>query len=229
MKDFQSQNLSWISWKFPVSGCRMAVHHPMSVRTGILLVVSGPSGSGKTTLCKRLSDSGKARHSISCTTRRPRHGEVDGDHYHFVTTAEFEAKLAAGEFLESALVHGNHYGTLRSEVLDHLEAGTDVVMDIDVQGAAKVRASDDAAIQRALVDLFVMPESREELEARLVGRGTDSAETIALRMENALVEISHWPEYTFRLLSKTPAEDYAKFEALLIAERLRISRCNDPH
>lgn len=196
----------------------------MSARTGILFVVSGPSGSGKTTLCKRLSDSGKARHSISCTTRAPRTGEVDGEHYHFLTPGQFEEKLAAGEFLESALVHGNHYGTLRSEVLGYLENGTDIVMDIDVQGAAQVRASDDAAIQRALVDLFVMPPSQEELLARLIGRGTDSEEVVKLRMENALEEISHWPNYTFRLLSATPEEDYAKFEALLIAERLRNSR-----
>jgi guanylate kinase len=196
----------------------------MSARTGILLVVSGPSGSGKTTLCKRLAESGQARHSISCTTRAPRPGEVEGDHYHFLSVEEFESKLAAGEFLENAKVHGNFYGTLRSEVLHHLEAGTDVVMDIDVQGAAQVRASDDAAIQRALVDVFVMPESEAELHARLVGRGTDSEETIQLRMENALGEIAHWPEYTFRLLSLTPDEDYARFEALLVAERLRVSR-----
>lgn len=199
----------------------------MSARTGILLVVSGPSGSGKTTLCKRLAESGQARHSISCTTRAPRPGEIDGDHYHFITVREFEAKLVAGEFLESAKVHGNFYGTLRSEVLHHLEAGTDVVMDIDVQGAAQVRASDDGAIQRALVDVFVMPESEKELRARLVGRGTDSEETIQLRMENALGEIAHWPEYTFRLLSLTPDEDYARFEALLVAERLRVSRVTE--
>ncbi|RYD24959.1 MAG: guanylate kinase, partial [Verrucomicrobiaceae bacterium] len=95
----------------------------MSFRTGILLLVSGPSGSGKTTLCKRLSQSGEARHSISCTTRAPRAGEVDGEHYHFVTLSQFEEKLAAGEFLEHALVHGNRYGTLRSEVLGYLESG----------------------------------------------------------------------------------------------------------
>lgn len=196
----------------------------MSARTGILLVVSGPSGSGKTTLCKRLANSGHARHSISCTTRAPRPGEVEGDHYHFISVEEFTEKLDAGAFLESAKVHGNFYGTLRSEVLGHLEAGVDVVMDIDVQGAAKVRASDDAAIQRALVDVFVMPDSEEELLARLVGRGTDSEEVIKLRMENALGEIAHWPEYTFRILSRTPDEDYAGFEALLMAERLRVSR-----
>lgn len=199
----------------------------MSARTGILLVVSGPSGSGKTTLCKRLALSGRARHSISCTTRQPRPGEVDGEHYHFVTKEDFERKLAGEEFLESALVHGNYYGTLRSEVLDHLEGGTDVVMDIDVQGAAQVRASGEAAIQRALVDIFVMPETNEELLARLVGRGTDSEEVIRLRMTNALEEISHWPEYTFRLLSRTPEEDYGRFEALLVAEQLRVSRLRD--
>jgi guanylate kinase len=196
----------------------------MSSRTGILLLVSGPSGSGKTTLCKRLSHSGEARHSISCTTRSPRVGEVDGEHYHFVTLQEFEDKMAAGEFLEHALVHGNRYGTLRSEVLGYLEAGADVVMDIDVQGATQVRASEDEAIQRALVDLFVMPESEEELRSRLVGRGTDSEEVIALRMENALGEISYWPQYTYRLLSRTPEEDYTRFFSLLVAERLRISR-----
>jgi guanylate kinase len=196
----------------------------MSSRTGILLLVSGPSGSGKTTLCKRLSHSGEARHSISCTTRAPRAGEVDGEHYHFVTLQEFEDKMAAGEFLEHALVHGNRYGTLRSEVLGYLEAGADVVMDIDVQGATQVRASEDEAIQRALVDLFVMPESEDELRSRLVGRGTDSEEVIALRMENALGEISYWPQYTYRLLSRTPEEDYTRFLSLLVAERLRISR-----
>lgn len=200
----------------------------MSARTGILFVVSGPSGSGKTTLCKRLSHTGLARHSISCTTRAPRSGEVDGEHYHFISLPEFEAKLEAGEFLESALVHGNRYGTLRSEVLQYLETGADVVMDIDVQGAAQVRASDDVAIQRSLVDLFVMPESEDELRVRLVGRGTDSDEVIALRMKNALVEIAHWPEYTYRLLSRTPEEDYAQFESLLMAERLRVSRAKMP-
>jgi guanylate kinase len=196
----------------------------MFVRTGILLLVSGPSGSGKTTLCKRLSHAGRAHHSISCTTRSPRAGEIDGEHYHFITKAEFEVKLAAGDFLESAQVHGNFYGTLKSEVIGHLVAGTDVVMDIDVQGAIQVRGSEDTAIRRALVDLFVMPPSQEELLSRLAGRGTDSAEVIALRMSNALEEIEHWPKYAYRLLSSTPDEDYAKFEALLTAEQLRVSR-----
>lgn len=196
----------------------------MSARHGILLVVSGPSGSGKTTLCRRLADEKAAHYSISCTTRAPRPGEVDDEDYHFVSREEFEIRLAAGEFLEHAQVHGNFYGTLRSEVMGFLEAGTDVVMDIDVQGAAQVRACGDPAIQGSMVDLFVMPPSEHELHARLIGRGTDSEETIALRMQNALEEIRHWPSYTYRLLSATREEDYLRFKALLTAEQLRVSR-----
>ena len=196
----------------------------MPPRTGILLVVSGPSGSGKTTLCRRLATDKEAHYSISCTTRQPRPGEIADQDYHFLSSDAFEARVAAGDFLEHALVHGNHYGTLRSEVLGHLGAGTDVVMDIDVQGAAHVRACADPDIQRARVDLFVMPPSDTELLARLTGRGTDSEATIALRMANAIEEMRQWPSYTYRLLSGTPEEDYARFKALLTAERLRVSR-----
>jgi len=196
----------------------------MSARTGILLLVSGPSGSGKTTLCRRLAEEREARYSISCTTRAPRPGETDGRDYHFLTRDEFERRVAAGEFLEHAEVHGNRYGTLKSEVLGHLAAGTDIVMDIDVQGAAQVRACDDEAIHAALVDLFVMPPSEAELRARLTGRGTDSEDVIALRMANSLDEMRHWPEYTFRLISGTHEDDYLRFKALLLAERLRVAR-----
>ena len=196
----------------------------MSARTGILLVVSGPSGSGKTTLCRRLGDAGEARYSISCTTRLPRPGEVDGRDYHFLSREEFEGRLAAGDFIEHAEVHGNFYGSLKSEVLSDLDAGCDVVMDIDVQGAEQVRACADADIRRAFVDLFVMPPSGEELQARLSGRGTDSEETIALRMANALDEMRHWSEYTYVLHSSTREEDYARFLALVTAERLRVAR-----
>jgi len=196
----------------------------MSVRTGILLVVSGPSGSGKTTLCRRLAAEQAAHYSISCTTRQPRPGEIADQDYHFVSREKFAARVAAGDFLEHALVHGNQYGTLRAEVTDYLAAGTDVVMDIDVQGAAQVRACADPAIQRARVDLFVMPPSEAELYERLSGRGTDSAETIALRMANAIEEMQHWSSYTYRLLSASHEEDYARFKALLTAEQLRVSR-----
>lgn len=193
----------------------------------MLLVVSGPSGSGKTTLCRRLADSGEVGYSISCTTRAPRPGEVDGRDYHFLTTAEFERRMLAGDFLEHALVHGNQYGSLKSEVLSRLAAGQDVVMDIDVQGAAQVRHCPDPDIRRAVVDLFVMPPGEEELLGRLSGRGTDSEDVISLRMANALDEMSHWREYTYVLLSSTREEDYSRFLALVTAERMRISRLQD--
>jgi len=193
-------------------------------RTGILFLVSGPSGSGKSTLCRRLEGEGEAEFSVSCTTRSPREGESHGSEYYFLSTEEFDRKVEAGQFLEYAEVHGNKYGTLRSEVLDRLSAGKDVVMDIDVQGADQVRRCEDAAIQRALVDLFVMPPDERELEARLTGRGTDSEEVIALRLKNAIEEMAHWPEYRYRLLSATREEDYSRFKALLVAERLRVSR-----
>jgi guanylate kinase len=196
----------------------------MSQRTGILLVVSGPSGSGKTTLCRRLADEGEAHYSVSCTTRPARPGEVDGRDYHFLSREGFLEKQESGEFLESAEVHGNLYGTLISEVTGYLGKGGDVVMDLDVQGAVQVRVCGDAVIRLASVDLFVMPPNEQELLARLSGRGTDSAEVIALRMKNALGEMSHWPEYTYRLLSGSQEEDYSRFKSLVVAERMRISR-----
>jgi guanylate kinase len=193
-------------------------------RSGILYLVSGPSGSGKSTLCRRLAAEGEAEFSVSCTTRQPRFGETHGKEYFFLSVEEFTAKVAEGDFLEHALVHGNHYGTLRSEVLGRLAAGVDVVMDIDVQGAAQVRACEDPAIRLALVDLFVMPPDEAELARRLRGRGTDSDEVIALRLHNAIGEMIHWPEYRYRLLSGEPESDYAQFKALLFGERLRVSR-----
>lgn len=196
----------------------------MSARFGILLVVSGPSGSGKTTLCRRLADSGEARYSVSCTTRQPRPGEVDGKDYHFLSHEDFQLRLAAGDFLEHAEVHGNHYGSLKSEVLAHLDAGLDVVMDIDIQGAMQIRGCTDEKIRRSFVDLFVMPPGEDELLARLSGRGTDSKETIALRMTNALGEMAHWREYSYQMLSSTREEDYARILALVEAERMRSSR-----
>lgn len=196
----------------------------MHQRSGILYLVSGPSGSGKTTLCQRLASEGLANYAISATTRAPRDGEKDGENYYFLDVATFQEKVAADAFLEHAEVHGNYYGTLKSEVLDYLAAGTDVVMDIDVQGAASVRACDDPAICQALVDLFVMPLSEESLRERLTGRGTDSEEIIARRMANALEEMKHWQEYDYCLLSGSKEEDYSKFKSLLIAERLRSTR-----
>lgn len=193
-------------------------------RTGILLLVSGPSGSGKTTLCRRLADEGEAIYSTSCTTRPPRDGERDGHDYHFLSHEAFQQKVRDGQFLEYAEVHGNFYGTLKSEILAHLTSGTDVVMDIDVQGADLVRSCKDEHIHASLVDLFVMPKTESELLDRLAGRGSDAQDVIELRMKNALGEIANWPKYTYRLLSDTREQDYMQFKSLLLAERLKVSR-----
>ena len=196
----------------------------MSSRTGIILLVSGPSGSGKTTLCRRLADEGEAVYSTSCTTRPARDGEKNGHDYHFLSREEFEQRISDGKFIEYAEVHGNLYGTLKSEVMDHISSGTDVVMDIDVQGAELVRSCSEANIRTALVEIFVMPPSEEELRARLTGRGTDANDIIELRMTNAIGEMSHWQEYTYSLISSTREEDYNAFKALLTAERLKTAR-----
>ena len=196
----------------------------MSGRFGILLVVSGPSGSGKTTLCRKLAEMGEVHYSISCTTREPRPGELNGRDYHFLDRADFQKRLDAGDFLEHATVHGNFYGSLKSEVLSYLESGVDVVMDIDVQGADQVRSCEQAEIRRSFVDLFVMPPSEDELRARLSARGTDANEVIELRMKNALDEMKHWPKYQYLLSSAEREDDFRRFHALVVAERMNISR-----
>lgn len=126
-------------------------------RLGVLLVVSGPSGSGKTTLCRQLADAGEAVYSVSATTRPARPGEVHERDYFFFSESEFEEKLARGEFFEHARVYGNLYGTLKSFVKQNLESGKDVVMDIDVVGAAQIRACDDDLVRRCHVDVFILP------------------------------------------------------------------------
>ncbi|MDG2489051.1 MAG: guanylate kinase [Roseibacillus sp.] len=196
----------------------------MHQRTGVLLLVSGPSGSGKTTLCRRLARDGEAHYSISCTTREARDGEVNARDYYFISREEFATEAEAGHFLEHAEVHENLYGTLKSEVLEFLQRGDDVVIDIDVQGADQVRVCEDPLIKASLVDLFVMPASEKELRERLANRATDAEEVITLRLRNALEEMSHAERYTYQLISGSKDDDYARCKSLLVAERLRVSR-----
>lgn len=199
-----------------------------SPRTGFICVVSGPSGSGKTTVCRKARELEGCVYSISCTTRQPRGGEQDGKDYYFVSQDEFLARTLRGEFLEWAKVHGNYYGTLRSEVIRHIEAGADVLMDIDVQGAALVRSCEDEFIRRSVIDVFILPPTMDELRARLSGRNTESDEQLRLRLYNALEEMKHWRDYRYAILSGTPDEDLGRFRAILQAERLNVSRMRTP-
>jgi len=173
----------------------------------LLLVVSAPSGAGKSSLCNRLAEKfPQMIYSISCTTRAPRGEEKNHVHYHFLSEEEFCARIERGEFLEHALVHGNRYGTLKQTVVDALSQGLDIIMDIDVQGAKQIRLAcaemdDENVIKKSLVDIFIAPPSMEELQRRLCGRATDSAEVIAKRMCNATEEMRHQPHYQYAVIN----------------------------
>jgi len=194
-------------------------------RCGVLCVVSCPSGSGKTTLCRRLSEEDEnIVYAVSATTRAAREGEQDGIDYHFLDRAEFELRAGRGEFLEFAEVHGNYYGTLEDEVLIHIGAGRDVPLDLDVQGAASIRANHDPRVREAFVDIFILPRSREELLERLRGRGTESREQLDLRLRNALQEMRHWDQYAYTIPSGSREEDFAVFRSIIESERHRSSR-----
>ena len=191
----------------------------------LLLVVSAPSGAGKSTLCDRLlaEHPGMTR-SISCTTRAPRGAEKDGRDYHFLTPEEFNRRVAGGLFLEHAVVHGNQYGTLRSNVEDGLKAGKDVLMVIDVQGAAAVRqATRDAGgiLAQSYVDIFISPPSLEALRDRLQKRGEDAPDVIERRLANAKGEMARSGEYQHQVVNDNLEQAYVELRAIVEAEHLK--------
>ena len=190
-------------------------------RRGLMLVLSSPSGAGKTTLSRRLLESDRnISLSVSATTRAMRSGEVQGKDYHFLKMEEFEAWLAAGKFLEHAMVFGNRYGTPSHLVTDELGAGRDVLFDIDWQGTQQLKEK----MRDDLVSIFILPPSHDELERRLRNRAQDSAEIVAGRMAKAADEISHWPEYDYVVVNSDVEKALADIQAVLNAERLRRSR-----
>jgi len=194
----------------------------MSDRRGLLIILSSPSGAGKSTLARRLRAWDRdIRFSVSATTRPPREGETDGVEYHFHSRAEFEAMIDAGALLEYAEVFGNLYGSPRAPVTAALEAGQDVLFDIDWQGGQQIRNSLRA---EDVVSVFVLPPSIAELERRLTNRGQDSAEVIAGRMQRARDEISHWAEYDYVLVNTDIDKAEAEVRAIVTAERLKRSR-----
>jgi guanylate kinase len=190
-------------------------------RRGLLLVLSSPSGAGKTTLSRRLlaADAG-LRMSVSVTTRKPREGEVDGRDYTFIDAAEFERLKAAGELLEWAHVHGNLYATPQAPVMAALEAGQDMLFDIDWQGARQLKQR----MGQDVVLVFILPPDGKTLERRLRGRAQDSHEVMAQRLAAAAAEIAHWDEYDYIVVNADLEASSAALAAILAAERLKRER-----
>ena len=199
--------------------------------TPLLVLISAPSGGGKTTLCNALLEARPdMTRAITCTTRDPRPGEKDGVDYHFLDAGSFLKRVQAGNFLEHATVYGHSYGTLKSEVLEKLRLGKDVLLVVDVQGAAAIRASadEDPELKRALVCVFLTPPSVDVLQQRLTKRGTDTAAVIQKRLSVARQEIAQWKNFDYLLISGTVREDLHRMMSVIEAEKMRPTRAQPP-
>jgi guanylate kinase len=187
---------------------------------GTLYIISAPSGAGKSSLLQALLETAGEGIllSVSHTTRKPRPGEVDGQHYHFVELAQFQAMVAAGEFLEYAQVFDNYYGTSRRSVEARLAAGQDVILEIDWQGARRVREQ-----LAGTVSIFILPPSRAELEVRLTARGQDDAAVIVRRMRDAVGEMSHYGEYDYLIINDVFEDARSRLAAIITALRQRLA------
>src|SRR5689334_12265849 len=186
----------------------------------LLIVLSAPSGGGKTTLCREMLKVNKNLvRAITCTTRAPRGGERDAVDYYFLNAGDFLKRLQAGNFLEHATVYGNSYGTLKSEVLSKLRSGRDVLLAVDVQGAASIQeaAESDEELKAALITVFLTPPTLDVLETRLKKRGEDDAAAIKKRLGDARREISQWKNFDYLILSTSIAEDQRRMQAILAA------------
>ena len=198
----------------------MAVEKEHVTPQGVLLVVSGPSGAGKGTICQilreQLPDLG---YSISVTTRQPRVGEVDGKSYFFKTVPEVQEMIAKGELLEYAEVYGNYYGTPRKYVMDLLQSGHDVLLEIDIQGALQIKERFPEG-----VFVFIVPPSLDELSARIYKRGTDSEEVIKRRMASAARELTYAAKYDYIIVNDIATKAANKVLTIMEAERYRVAR-----
>jgi len=197
----------------------------------LMILISAPSGAGKTTLCELLL---KARpdmeRAITCTTRAPRKGEVDGVDYYFLKAEDFLRRVQSGNFLEHAPVYGNSYGLLKSELLGKLRSGKDVLLNVDVQGAATIRAAaeNEPELKRALVTVFLTTASLETLEARLRTRNADDPAVIKKRLASAKQEVAQWKNFNYLVISTTKQEDLRRTLAIVDAEKMRVERSHAP-
>lgn len=187
---------------------------------GLLFVISGPSGAGKGTICSAyLKEADNTWLSVSATTRDPRDGESHGKSYYFLSRQEFQDRLAEGDFLEHAEVYGNFYGTPRSEVEAKLEMGYDVILEIDIQGALKVKENTDEGIF-----IFILPPSMEELKKRIIGRGSETEDSLDRRFKSAFEEINYISNYNYGVINTTVEEALDKVRAIVKAEHCKVDR-----
>jgi len=190
-------------------------------KEGVLLVISSPSGTGKTTICKKLLEYDKNIHlSVSVTTRKKRKNEVEGIDYYFRSKKDFLNLKSQNSFIENALVFENYYGTLKSEVLEQLENGIDVLIDIDWQGTRQITQ----AMKGNLIKIFLLPPSIDELKKRLSKRNSDSIKEINFRMSKALKEIKHFDEYDYVLVNDNLDNTFQKIVKIIGVERLKLSK-----
>jgi len=194
-------------------------------RRGLLIILSSPSGAGKSTLAGRLRDwDPTLSFSVSATTRPPRDGEVDGQHYYFVSIDEFQRQIDAGEMLEHAQVFENYYGSPKAPVEKAINEGRDVLFDIDWQGAQQIAKS---SLRDHVLSIFILPPSIPELHRRLVSRGQDAPEVIERRMQKSWDEISHWDVYDYVLINDDLGETEERLKTIISAERLRAKQQPD--
>jgi guanylate kinase len=189
---------------------------------GILIVLSGPSGAGKGTICKALLSRGDYWLSVSATTRNPRVGEIEGKNYYFIDKDEFVNRVESGDFLEHAEVYGNYYGTPKSKVLSALDSGKNVILEIDIQGALKVKESYPGG-----VFIFILPPSMEELKQRIINRGSETKESLMTRFKSAYQEINYVSKYNYAVVNDTVEEAVKKIESIITAEKCRVDRIKE--
>jgi guanylate kinase len=204
---------------------------PKAITSPLLVLISAPSGGGKTTICQQLLAARPSMtRAVTCTTRPARPDEHDAEDYYFLDATSFLKRVQAGNFLEHATVYGNSYGILKAEVLGKLRQGKDVLLSVDVQGAATIRerATEDAELKRALVTIFLTPHSLTVLEERLRKRGTDSPAIIQKRLAVARQEVAQWRHFDYLLVSTTIKEDLRRMLAIVEAEKMRSPRVQPP-
>ncbi|MBC5628443.1 guanylate kinase [Clostridium sp. NSJ-6] len=195
----------------------------MTNNKGLLIVVSGPSGAGKGTICKALLE----KHddlfiSVSATTRQPRAGEVDGVNYHFITKEDFIKRVEQKDFLEYAEVYGNYYGTPKSRVEEMIDSGKNVILEIDIQGALKVKENFKEG-----VFIFILPPSMEELKQRIIKRGSETPESLMRRFKSAYQEINYISKYNYAVVNDVVDVAVSKVEGIITAEKCRVDRIKD--